>query len=194
MVDATWLDVVDWEGLYMVSDMGDVKSLSRRVGQSRWPGSTGRTLRERTLKPGTDGRGYKSVRLCRDGKGYMRKVHVLVLTAHVGPRPPGMEGCHGPAGNGVNRLDNLRWDTPSENALDVIRHGNNPQVKKTTCPRNHPLVGANLMPSCLAKGQRTCLACNRALSKLGHRKRAGHAITPELIQAEADNYYWEIIG
>ena len=49
--------------------------------------------------------------------------HRLVLMAFVGPCPDGMQCCHK---NGIpddNRIENLRWDTPKENAADAIRHG-----------------------------------------------------------------------
>jgi hypothetical protein len=48
---------------------------------------------------------------------------VLVCTAFHGPRPIGMQVCHG---DGVRTNDsaiNLRWGTPSENVRDAFRHG-----------------------------------------------------------------------
>lgn len=50
-------------------------------------------------------------------------VHHLVLEAFVGPRLPGMEGCHGCRGVSDNSLANLRWDTKSANQADRVLHG-----------------------------------------------------------------------
>jgi hypothetical protein len=50
-------------------------------------------------------------------------IHVLVLTAFVGPRPTGLHACHNNGNSLDNHLTNLRWDTVRENALDRIRHG-----------------------------------------------------------------------
>lgn len=47
----------------------------------------------------------------------------LMLIAFVGPCPEGMECCHYDGNYRNNRLENLRWDTPSENSRDKIRHG-----------------------------------------------------------------------
>ncbi len=67
--------------------------------------------------------GYSVVTLCKDGNRFNKRVHRLVLETYVGPCPEGMEACHY---NGVrtdNRLENLRWDTRSNNQLDAVRHG-----------------------------------------------------------------------
>jgi hypothetical protein len=46
-----------------------------------------------------------------------------VLTSFVGPAPKGQDAAHWD-GNPVNNcLENLRWATVSENALDKKRHG-----------------------------------------------------------------------
>lgn len=59
-----------------------------------------------------------------DGVNIRVSVAALVLEAFVGPRPPGMEACHFPDKDFTNnRLDNLRWDTPKNNAKDRALHG-----------------------------------------------------------------------
>lgn len=111
-----WLPVPDWEGLYEVSDMGRVRSLSRR----RHPG--------RILKPTKTRDGfYWRVDLSRNGEQRTRLIHQLVLEAFVGPRPEGMVACHGPARSLDNRLSNLSYGTVSENNLDKARDGTVPR-------------------------------------------------------------------
>ncbi len=69
---------------------------------------------------------YCYVCLYVDGHPRYRAVHRLVLETFVGPCPEGMEACHN---NGIrtdNRLENLRWDTHSEDSKDAIWHGTHP--------------------------------------------------------------------
>lgn len=62
----------------------------------------------------------------RSNEGRQKSISVsyAVLTAFVGPRPPGMECCHYPDRNPCNNhLSNLRWDTKKANEADKRRHG-----------------------------------------------------------------------
>jgi hypothetical protein len=54
--------------------------------------------------------------------GKIVSVHLLVLEAFVGPRPPGLEGCHANDIKADNRLVNLRWDTRKSNTRDKVRN------------------------------------------------------------------------
>jgi len=51
-------------------------------------------------------------------------VHRAVLSAFDGPQPPTVDGCHGIGGRLDNRLTNLAWGTPADNARDTSVHGN----------------------------------------------------------------------
>jgi hypothetical protein len=116
------MPVPGYESAYEVSDQGRVRSLNYR-----------RTGRVRLLSPAPDGRrggrGYLGVNLGFVGRRYVR-VHVLVLLAFVGPRPPGMEACHRNGDRTDNRLENLRWGTHAENAADTQRHGHVPHGER----------------------------------------------------------------
>lgn len=67
--------------------------------------------------------GYYRVNLHKDGKPYRKFIHRLVLEVFVGFCPKGMECCHNNGNKQDNRLENLRWDTRSNNAKDAVRHG-----------------------------------------------------------------------
>ena len=71
-----WKDIEGFEGYYMVSNLGRVKSLERTV----WNKGTGyyMTVHERILKLCDNGDGYLRVQLCKEGKGEMYLVHQLV--------------------------------------------------------------------------------------------------------------------
>jgi len=156
----TWRPVFGFEGFYEVSDAGRVRSLDRIVAAGR---AKRRIHRGRILSPGHDVFGYPIVNLSANGQTNMRKIHRLVLEAFVSPRPHLMEACHGDGNPTNNRLENLRWDTRSENRRDAVRHGTyrNGSEKKTACPRGHDYVAPNLVPAHQRLGHRGCLACAR---------------------------------
>lgn len=120
-----WKDVVGWEGLYQVSDLGRVKSLERTfTTRNRW-GEMLKTKRERIMQPNlSGGYPYLSVTLQRDGYLKRRSVHSLVCEAFHGPRPTPKHHCaHGDGDPINNRADNLRWATVKENSEDTRKHG-----------------------------------------------------------------------
>lgn len=188
-----WKPIPDWEGLYEVSDQGRVRSLDREVaGRNRY-GEITRTLRGRVLKAPPNSDGYLMVSLCRDGSPVSRKVHVLVAVAFLGERPEGMDVCHNNGNPADNRLLNLRYDTRAENITDAVRHGthNNGRAGRTHCPKNHPLSLPNLVPSSLKRGERGCLACNRAHASVNNAKRLGRPV-PDFTMT-ADIHYRKIM-
>lgn len=112
-----WKPIDGFDG-YEVSDAGDVRCWNSQNGKG------GKLTEPRTLKPSKfAGKPYMRVSLYKDGKPHIRRVHLLVLEAFVGPRPEGMEACHGAAGGSDNSLTNLRWDTHEANMLDQELHG-----------------------------------------------------------------------
>jgi len=121
----SWRPVPGYEDRYLVSDLGQVRSL---------PGKhKGRILKKQI---GTHGREYVS--LSRLGKVQKRFVHHLVLEAFIGPRSEGTECCHYD-GNPINNvLSNLRWDTPANNAKDKLRHGTHSVPEYSRQGEKHP--------------------------------------------------------
>lgn len=115
-----WKPVVGYEGMYEVSNAGRVRSIDRYIKSARGEGRC--LLRGKVLRT-QDNKGLLYLGLCKNGRGKTHAVHQLVLTAFVGPRPDGMEGCHGNGNGSDNRLSNLRWDTHKSNGEDMVRHG-----------------------------------------------------------------------
>ena len=72
-----WIDVLDYEGLYQVNFIGQVKSLARKVSH---PTVGSITVKERILKkyisPKT---GYCYVVLCKDGKTVNKTIHSILM-------------------------------------------------------------------------------------------------------------------
>jgi len=117
-----WRDVIGYEGLYQISNLGRVKSQTRRDMPNRV--IAGKILRQYDERP--------SVVLYKGGVATNKRVHRLILEAFIGPAPYGMEGCHYDGDRGNNQLKNLRWDTRKNNHADKIRHGT------TLRGTNHP--------------------------------------------------------
>ena len=115
-----WKDIPGYAGLYQVSNMGNVKSLDRRVDNGQ--GGTN-IVQERILKPICSTNGYAHVSPSRNGKVKNCLVHRLVLMTF-NRMPEDGEGCNHI--NGVkddNRIENLEWTTQLENirhAIDVL--------------------------------------------------------------------------
>ncbi len=120
-----WRPVLEYEGLYEVSDQGRVRSIDRTViwirdGMACSTSFPGRMLAIRLS------RRRPQTRLSKDGKPLTVNVHRLVLEAFVGPRPEGLECCHEDGERTNNYLANLRWDTRASNDADKRRHGTMP--------------------------------------------------------------------
>lgn len=152
-----WKPVVGYEGLYEVSDHGRVRSLDRVN-----TGKDGRTRKfaGRIVGTSLDENGRPRAVLRRDGKAVVRRVHRLVLEAFVGLPAPGEQACHWDDNPANNRLDNLRWGTRSDNALDSVRNGTHNMARKTECPQGHQYSEENTHTA--ANGRRTCRICSRA--------------------------------
>lgn len=159
-----WSSVVGWENLYEVSDCGRVRSLARTVPF----GNNTRRVPSRVLKPGRDANGVRYVQLTDGPRRVVRRVHVLVLEAFVGPRPPGLEGCHWDDDKDNNHLENLRWDTRSANMQDMLRNGNNHHANKTHCKRGHEYTPENTKIG--RNGGRWCRECHRIDGRQRYRR------------------------
>jgi hypothetical protein len=126
-------DVVEWRDIpgfpgYQASDSGGVRSLDRYVPAK---GGSIQLRRGRELTPRPKASGYVQVEM----HGKYVPVHRAVLMAFVGPPPEGAEGAHGDGVRHNNRLSNLRWASPKENAEDRIVHGTQVRGEAQHCAK-----------------------------------------------------------
>lgn len=103
-----WKSVVDYEGLYEVSNQGNVRSLHKETKE---------------LSIANSKRGYRVVSLYKDGNATMKNVHRLVAQAFISN--PENKPCinHKDFNRLNNYVENLEWCTYAENNLHSIEEG-----------------------------------------------------------------------
>jgi hypothetical protein len=117
-----WKDIDSYEGIYQVSNLGNVRSLDREVTEERHP-MTGnpwvRKLKGKNLVKSKSGGGYLQVTL----NGKNQYVHRLVALAFL-ENPNGLPEVNHEDGDKTNcREDNLVWCTRKDNMQHAERTG-----------------------------------------------------------------------
>jgi hypothetical protein len=99
-----WKDIPGYEGLYQVSDLGNVKTLEKIIPHL----GSYRIQKEKILSPGIT-KGYKNVSLTKDKMKTTFKVHKLVAMVFMNHIPNGMVDLidHLDENKLNNRLSNL---------------------------------------------------------------------------------------
>ena len=111
-MEEIWKDILGYEGIYQVSNLGNVKSLDRD-----YIAGSGSIIHrnEHFIKPSKNTKGYLIVRLFKNGKSRTMLVHRLVAEAFI-PNPdnkPQVDHINGD--KKLNVVSNLRWATNEEN-------------------------------------------------------------------------------
>ena len=117
-----WRDVVGYEGLYQVSNMGRVKSLSRRIVYK-----DGREYNypSKVMKNQKVSTGYRSVTLYRVNGKKQYYVHRLVAETFI-PNPNNLSDVNHKDGCKTNNiLSNLEWCSHSDNQKHAYKNGLN---------------------------------------------------------------------
>lgn len=118
-----WSDVLGYEGLYQVSNLGKVKSMRRVVKRTS---SSTRIVPELILAISIQSRGYPVVTLAKEGENKMRRVSRLVAIAHV-PNPDNLPEVNHDDGIKINcAASNLSWMDRSGNLKHAYRTGLKP--------------------------------------------------------------------
>lgn len=132
-----WKDVVGYEGYYKVSNLGRVKSLTRKIYLVR-KGKTIEQVRKGKLNTlRKDKLDYMRVKLSKGGITKLKLAHRLVCEAFHGPAPVG-KNCvnHINSNRSDNNKKNLIWCSHAENMKHagvygkVLKGGSNPHAKR----------------------------------------------------------------
>lgn len=108
-----WRDVLNFEGLYLISNLGNVKSVERFKRNN----SGTQFVNERLLSLTPDKDGYLRVCLSKDGLHYVKSVHRLVAEAFI-PNTNNLPVVnHKNEDKQDNRVENLEWCTVQYNTM-----------------------------------------------------------------------------
>lgn len=140
MIKEVWRPVFEYEGLYEVSDLGNVRSVDRTVvcknGRKQfWKGMM--------LKPWKNKKGYRQVNLSKDGIEKPTLVHPLVARAFPEICGEWFEGCVVDhiipvSMGGTDEATNLRVCTIPQNNNNPITKQNMSEAHKGKFGAEHP--------------------------------------------------------
>lgn len=114
-----WLDIKGYEGHYQVSSFGRVKSLARVVECRK---DVFVNKKEKFLSDWDCGKGYRKVKLSKDGIEKSIRVHRLVAKTFLSNPEAKSEVNHINGIKNDNRLENLDWCTSSENTIHALNN------------------------------------------------------------------------
>lgn len=106
-----WKDIIGFEGLYQISNYGNVKSCKRMVNAKYGK----RLVNEKLLSLGKDRDGYLMVILCQEGIKKTVKIHRLVANAFIDKIDDKEIVNHIDSNKSNNILSNLEWVSYLEN-------------------------------------------------------------------------------
>lgn len=121
-----WKDIEGFEGLYQVSNYGDVRSLDRYVNGPHGD----RLMKGRILKPISDGRGRIQIVLSKESIGYRFKIHRLVATYFLENTLNLPEVNHIDGDPLNNKLENLEWVDRKSNVTHAVNNNLYPQGER----------------------------------------------------------------
>lgn len=165
-----------FEGAYEVSNLGRVKSLSRMIKTSVTASGV-RKMKERILSSPDRGNGYPFVDLRMDNKKRQASIHTLVAEAFL-PNPNNF-----PQVNHINgiksdfRLENLEWNTASEDAFHAFKLGLRKTLRGADDPKSKKVCQYTLDGKLVKKWDAIILAkrdggfCSTAISACCKRKK-----------------------
>lgn len=113
-----WKPIKDFEGIYLISSYGNIKSIPRLI-----PTFYGfRKTKVRILKTRLDKDGYVLVNLSKDKSQNTYKVHRLVAAAFIENKDIKPEVNHKDKNKSNNKIDNLEWVTAKENSTHRVNY------------------------------------------------------------------------
>lgn len=145
-----WRDIEGFEGLYQISNLGEVKSLMRTIERGD---GVKMNIKEKILKPQIGNHGYLTVSLCSiDKKIVTKRIHRLVAEAFI-PNSNNLPQVNHKDENKLNnKVDNLEWCTQQYN----LKYGEAAQIGNIT--RRKPVLQYSLDGELIAEHESTLAA------------------------------------
>ena len=175
-----WKEVVDFEGLYLISDQGNLirhpkaKELSKTHNTANKP-----------RKPQLNYLGYLYVDLCKNGKKYRKTVHQLVAAAFIPNFHYGDIVNHIDGDKTNNVVTNLEKVSTSENEIHKYAHGLGNKPGKSKYHNVHIIH---------SKYKDTVYTSYQASVKINNKRIYIGQFQDEAKAAKAVDAYWDSIG
>jgi len=135
IVEETWYDIPEFEGLYQGSNTFKIRSVSRMSQEKNtgyWKPVVGKELKFQYVKGG-----YVTVGFCKNGVVKTMFVHKIFATLFM-PNPENKKFVnHKNANKWDFNLDNLEWATKSED----LQHAYDNKLKVTKKGKDSPIYG-----------------------------------------------------
>lgn len=139
-INEIWKDIKGYEGLYQVSNFGNVKRLSSYVAHNGIFGKTKqRIVKVKILVP-IDLRGYKVLKLSKNGEEKRYYIHRLVAETFISNPLSKPEVNHKDGNKQNNCAENLEWVTHQENC----KHRDDNKLRKAPKGEQHYLFGKHI--------------------------------------------------
>lgn len=119
-MEEMWKPIKNYEGLYEVSNFGNVKRINK-------------VTQNRILKP--YGERYPTVSLSKNDKRALYRVHKLVANHFIEKPESHFQVNHKDGIRTNNHIDNLEWVSPSDNVLHAYKIGLIDASTKYSCGR-----------------------------------------------------------
>lgn len=181
-MEEVWKDIPSYEGYYQVSNLGNFRSLPRKI---KYKSSGWRNYPSKPLLTETTKDNYQRITLMKEGIKTRYQAHRLVALAFIlnPDNKPFVNHIDGNKSN--NNVENLEWCTASENII----HADNTGLRNMS--KHHPSNSKKI--KCLETGE-TFVSYYQAIKWLGKTSNSISALTRGTKNyGKAFGYHWEFI-
>ena len=158
-----WKDIKGFEGIYMISNLGRVKSLSRKKRKNK--NSKYFLTKEKILKPRPTRLGYQNIVLFKNSVRTSFAIHRLVAIEFIPNPEKKAEVNHINEVKDDNRASNLEWMTRIEN----LRHSISVKVYQYSQDKKLLKVWDNLTDT-KKEGFNPCNVVDTCKGRQGHHR------------------------
>ena len=182
-MEEIWKDIPSYEGYYQVSNLGNFRSLPRKI---KYKNNGTRNYPSKILLTETTKDNYQRITLMKDGVKSRYQAHRLVALAFI----PNIENKpfinHIDGNKSNNIVTNLEWCTASENML----HADNIGLRNMS--KHHPSNAKRI--KCVETGE-IFVSYYQAVKWLGKTTNSISALRKGAeIYGKAFGYHWELLN